>query len=149
MPNQESIKNLRSFCGASITSCKKALEEAGGDFAKALEILKKQGADIAQKKSARETKAGVVDAYIHQDRRLGAVVVLKSETDFVSRGQEFVSFAHELAMHVAAMNPKNSEEFMSQPFIKDQSKTVKECLEEKIAKFGENIEVAGFSRFEL
>ena len=149
MPNPESIKKLRSFCGASITSCKKALEEAGDDFEKALEILRKQGAEIAQKKSERETKAGVVDAYIHQDRRLGAVVVLKSETDFVSRGEEFVSFAHELAMHVAAMNPKDAEELMSQPFIKDQSRTVKDCIQEKIAKFGENIEVADFSRFEL
>ncbi|MBI5787200.1 MAG: elongation factor Ts [Candidatus Niyogibacteria bacterium] len=149
MSNQEAIKKLRSFCGASITACKKALDETGGDFEKALEILKKQGAEIAEKKSARETRAGVVDAYIHQDRRLGAVVVLKSETDFVSRGEEFVSFAHELAMHVAAMNPKDTEELLGQPFVKDQSKTIKECLQEKIAKFGENIEVANFSRFEL
>lgn len=149
MPSPEIIRKLRLVCGASITSCKKALEESGDDFEKALEILKKQGAKIAQKKSERETKAGVVEAYIHPDRRLGAVVVIKSETDFVSRNPEFISFAHDLAMHVAAMSPKNNEEFVGQPFIKDQSKTVKDYLQEKIAKFGENIEIAAFDRYEL
>lgn len=149
MLTPETIRQLRMVCGASITSCKKALEEAGDDFEKALEILKKQGAEVAEKKASRETRAGVVEAYVHPDHRLGAVVVLKSETDFVSRNPEFVSFAHDLAMQVAATSPKDYEDLAGQQFIKDQSKTVKEYLQEKIFKFGENIEIAAFDRYEL
>lgn len=128
MADLESVRKLRSFCGASMTACKKALEESGGDFEKALEFLKQRGAEIAKKKSSRETKAGVVDAYVHSDRRLGALIEVRTETDFVARNEEFKSFVHDLAMQVAAAGAENLDELMGQPFIKDQSKTVGDYL---------------------
>ena len=149
MPDLETIKKLRSFCGASVTACKKALEEAGGDFDTALGSLKKLGIQIAAKKASRETKAGVVDAYIHSDRKLGALIEVRTETDFVARNEEFKLFVHDLAMQVAASGAENREELMNQPYIKDQSKTVGDYLKEVIAKFGENIEVGNFYRITL
>lgn len=149
MADLESVRKLRSFCGASMTACKKALEDSGGDFDKALEFLKQRGAEIAEKKSSRETKSGLIDAYIHGDRRLGALIEVRTETDFVARNEEFRSFVHDLAMQVAAFGAENREELMSQPFIKDQSKTVGDHLKEIIAKFGENVEVANFYRINL
>ncbi|MEK7567199.1 MAG: translation elongation factor Ts [Patescibacteria group bacterium] len=149
MPDLESVRKLRSFCGASITACKKALEESGGDFDKALGALKQLGVQIAAKKASRETKAGVIDAYIHSDRKLGVLIEVRTETDFVARNEEFRLFVHDLAMQVAATGAENHEELMRQPYIKDQSKTVGDYLKEIIAKFGENVEVANFYRITL
>lgn len=149
MASLESIRKLRALCGASITSCKKALEETEGDYDKALEVLRREGVEIARRKSARETHAGIVDAYIHSDRRLGAVIVAKTETDFVARNEEFRSLIHELTMQVAATQPENIDDLLKQPFIKDPNKTVENHLSEAIAKFGENIEIVSFNRFEL
>ncbi|OGZ29826.1 MAG: translation elongation factor Ts [Candidatus Niyogibacteria bacterium RIFCSPLOWO2_01_FULL_45_48] len=145
----ETIKKLRSICGASMTDCKRALVEAGDDLGKALEILKERGAEIAEKKASRETKAGVVDVYLHSDRKLGAIVELRTETDFVARTDEFKALAHDLAMQIAAEGAENTEELLVQPFIKDQSKTVGDCIKEATAKFGEKIEVAKFYRINL
>ncbi|MCH7883196.1 elongation factor Ts [Patescibacteria group bacterium] len=149
MKNLETIRKLRSFCGASIASCKKALEDSGGDFDAAVRALRKEGVEIARRKSSRETHAGVVDSYVHGDRRLGAIIVVKTETDFVARNEEFQSLAHEFAMQVAATSPKNIEEFLRQPFIKDPQKTVEDHMKEAISKFGENIEIIQFMRLEL
>lgn len=143
------IRELRARCGASISHCKKALEETGGDREKALEVLRKEGADIAAKKASRATHAGVVDAYVHADRRLAALVKVKCETDFVARNDEFRAFAHDLAMQAAAMGARTSEELLEQPFIKDPKKTVRDLVKEIIAKFGENVEVISVSRLEI
>lgn len=137
------------LCGASITSCKKALEASGGDFERALEILRKEGIEFAKKKSARETHAGVVDVYVHNDRRLGSMIAVKAETDFVARNDEFRSFVHELAMQVAATSPEDLDDLLKQAFIKDQTKTIEDYLKEMIAKFGENIEIVHYNRFEF
>lgn len=146
MSDLETIRKLRSLCGASITSCKKALETSGGDFDQALEILKKEGIEIARKKSERETRAGAIDVYLHPDRRLAACIKVKSETDFVAKNKEFLDLVHELAMQVAASDPADVKELLGQPFIKDQTKTVSDLLKENIVKFGENIEIDSFSR---
>lgn len=149
MKNLEIIRKLRSLCGASITSCKKALENSGGDFDAAIQALRREGAEIVRRKSSRETHAGVVDSYVHGDRRLGAIIVVKTETDFVARNEEFQSLAHELSMQVAATSPKNVEELLGQPFIKNPQKTVEDHVKEAILKFGENIEIIQFTRLEL
>lgn len=141
--------------------CKKALEEAQGDMDQALEVLKKRGALIAEKKGSRETSAGIIDTYLHPNKRIGVLLELRCETDFVAQNSDFLNLAHELAMHIAAMNPKylkpedvpqeKSEEvsLMNQPFIKNPEQTVKELITGYIAKIGENIEITRFSRFEL
>ncbi|QQG46476.1 MAG: translation elongation factor Ts [Candidatus Niyogibacteria bacterium] len=149
MSDLDTVRKLRLLCGASITGCKKALDESGGDFNKALEILKRKGVEFAAKKSQRETRAGVVDAYIHSDRKLGVLIEVRTETDFVSRNPEFRTFVHDLAMQAAAMEAEKIEDLMGQPFIKDQSKTVGDYLKEIISKFGENVEIAKFYRITL
>jgi len=100
------IKALRDQTGISVMQCKKALEEAGGDMDKALIILKKKRSEAAEKKSDRELGAGTVGSYVHNTKEVAALVLLSCETDFVSKNEEFVVLANEIAMHVAAMNPK-------------------------------------------
>lgn len=129
--------------------CKKALEESGGDITRALEILKERGAEIAEKKSQRATGSGVVDAYIHPDRKLGVIIEVRTETDFVARNEEFRAFAHDLAMQAAATDAQNVEELLKLPLIKDQSKTVSDYVKETISKFGENVEIAQFYKIVL
>jgi elongation factor Ts len=149
MISAEQIKKLREETGISVIECKKALEQAGGDQAKALEILKEAGKEIAGKKSERETKQGIVESYIHSNGKIGVVLELNCETDFVGRNSQFKELAHEIAMHIAAMNPKDAEELLSQPFIKDEQKTIQELINETIAKLGENIKVGKFVRLEI
>ncbi|MBI5464993.1 translation elongation factor Ts [Candidatus Gottesmanbacteria bacterium] len=143
----DQIKKLRSQTGAGIMEIKKALGEAGGDRKKAIRILKKMGQLRAAKKAGRETKAGIVETYIHATKTSGATVVLTSETDFVSRTEEFKNLAHEIAMQVCAMNARNAKELLAQPWIRDEMKTVADLIAENIAKFGENIRIADFKRF--
>ena len=147
--NTESLKQLREQTGVSIMLCRKALEEAKGDFEKALKILEKESLKIAAKKFGRETKTGAIDAYIHSNKKIGVLVELKSETDFVARNELFQKLAHDLAMHIAAMNPIDLAALYEQPFIKDQNKKIKEIIEEAVLKFGEKIEVMRFCRLEL
>ncbi len=190
----EEIKKLRDRTGVGVTECKKALEESNGDIKKAMEILQKEGAKIADKKCNRVAKEGYIGSYIHSNGKIGALVEVNCETDFVARSSEFRELAHDLAMHIAALNPRyisydqidsqtiknKKEEFLeeakkenkpqditekiaegktkkyfeevcllTQPFVKDPSKTVKELITEKIAKIEENIKVSRFSRFEI
>lgn len=105
MITAEQVKALREQTGISVMQCKKALEDAGGDIEKALLCLKKKGAEIASKKSDRVLRAGVIASYIHSDKKIGVLVEVLSETDFVSKNDEFRQFADDLAMHIAAMNP--------------------------------------------
>ncbi len=100
------IQELRAKTGVSIMDCKRALEEARGDLAQAETILRKKGASVAEKKSARETQNGIVTSYIHSNNRVGVLLDLRCETDFVARNEEFKNLAHELCMHIAAMNPR-------------------------------------------
>jgi elongation factor Ts len=160
----EAVKELRKRTNVGIADCKKALAEAGGDMDKAIEFLKQRGAAIAEKKKKEAVTEGVIEAYIHHTKHVGVLVELNCETDFVARTAEFKELAHDLAMQIAAAAPQfvTSEEMppnvetdpqtvclLSQPFIKDPTKTVQEVIAETIAKVGENIKVSRFARFEL
>ncbi len=143
----EAVKELRDKTGISVMECKKALTEAGGDMEKAMEVLKTRSAAMVAKKSDRELAAGTVVAYIHNAGQVGAMVVLSSETDFVSKNPEFETLARDIAMHTAAMRPESIEELLPQTFIKDPSKTIAELLAGATQKFGERVEVTKLSCF--
>lgn len=131
--------------GVSVMQCKKALEEAGGDLAKAEVILKKHSAASAEKKAERRLGAGAIGSYIH-DGTIGAMTVLSSETDFVAKNPEFAALARDIAMQVAAMDPEDTDTLLEQPFIKDENRTVQQLLNEATQKFGERVEVSRFVR---
>ena len=145
----QDIKELREATQAGFSDCKNALEEANGDVKKATEILRKKGFEKAAKKSDRETGQGLVESYVHQNGKVGVLVTLLCETDFVARTDEFKSLAHEIAMQAAAMNPKNAEELLKQEYIRDNSKTIDDLVKETIAKVGENIRIKDFQRLEV
>jgi len=149
MISTEQIKQLRQKTNLSVMECKKALEETKGDEKKALKILSKRGAEKAIKKSEREARQGLIEAYIHNNGKIGVILELNCETDFVARNQEFKELAHDLAMHIAATEPKDKKELSEQPFIKDESKTIKDLINEAIAKLGENIKIGKFTRLEV
>ena len=143
------IKELRETTGLSFNEIRKALQEAGGDRDKAVEILKTRGVTIAQKKSSRSTNEGIIEAYVHSTKKVGVLVELVCETDFVARNPMFSDLAHDCAMHIAAMDPKSVEEFLSQLFIKDQAITMQALISNAVAKLGENIKVQQFQRFAI
>jgi len=160
----EMIKELRSQCGAGIMECRNALLEVEGDLEKALQILRERGLLKAEEKADRVTAQGLIEAYIHTGGRIGALVEVNCETDFVAHTDEFRELAHDLAMQVAALSPQYiSEEelpagadvepqvacLLQQPYIRDPAKTVRDVIVEVIAKVGENIRVSRFARFEL
>lgn len=149
MVSLDLIKKLREETSVSISECKKALQEAMGDFEKAKEILRKLGKTLAGKKAEREAGEGIIASYIHPNKKIGVILELRCETDFVARSSEFQNLAHELCMQVAAMNPEEKESLTSQPWIKDEKKTIGDLINEIIAKLGENIYVKRFSRFEI
>ncbi len=158
------IKALRDLTGAGIMDSKRALEDADGDMDKAQEILREKGIASAAKKSDRQTDQGLVESYIHSGGRIGAMVEANCETDFVARTEDFKALAHDIAMQVAAMNPKYVDEsaisegeevdpseacLLQQPFIKDPSMTIDELIRETVGKVGENIRIRRFSRYSL
>ena len=158
------VKELRDQSGAGIMDCRNALLEAQGDADKALQILRERDLLKAGKKAQRATSEGLVEAYVHTGGRIGAMVELNCETDFVARTEEFRELAHHLAMQVAATCPQfiSREEIpegadiepeaaclLLQPYIKEPDKTVQDIIVETIAKVGENIKVNRFARFEL
>lgn len=147
----ELVKHLRQATGASMMLCKKVLEEAGGDLEKALTLLKKSSEVLASKKAERGTAAGVIEAYIHQGGRVGVLLELRCETDFVARNEEFKKLAHDIALHIAGMNPpeETAESLYSQPYVKDTAISVEEFIKRAITHFGEKIEVARFARYEV
>lgn len=188
----ELVKEIREKTGASVVECKKALEEAGEDREKALEILKKRGFLISQKKAQRETKEGLIGAYIHTNGKVGVLIEVDTESDFVARNDEFKELVKNLTLQIAASDPKwidresipadileqekqiYREQFndkppaviekivegkmqdfykanvlLEQPFIKDENITVKEYIDSKIAKVGENIRVKKFVRYAI
>ena len=171
----DDIKALRDETGVSVMQCKKALEEAGGDRAKAVIILRKKGSAIAAKKAGRQLGAGIIQAYVHNTKNVAAMVHLACETDFVAKNEEFVKLAYDIAMQVAATNPsylsraditpavmeKAKEEILSgkldtyfkdkvlleQNFVKDPDRTIQGLIETATQKFGERIEIVKFVRF--
>lgn len=190
----DEIKALRDKTGISVMQCKKALEEAEGDQTKALAILRKKSSDAASKKSDRELGSGVVASYIHNNHAVGAIVELSCETDFVSKNEEFVALANDIAMHITALRPvfvseseiSESERataaelfkkevaesgkpaeiqqkmlegklatyfaertLVLQPFVRDDTRVVKEIISDAVQKFGERIEVRRFVRFSI
>jgi elongation factor Ts len=190
----DKVKELRAMTGAGFLDCKKTLEEAGGDLEKAADLLREKGLAAASKKSGRITADGVVDSYIHGNGKIGVLVEINCETDFVAKTEEFKALVHDIAMHIAASSPRyvSKEEvepsvlekekqilinqainegkkpeiaekvvagrlekfiqeicLLEQPFVKDQDITVGQLVKEKIAKFGENISVRRFVRFEM
>ena len=143
------LKKLRNETGVSLADCRNALEETKNDYKKALVWLKKHGLEKASKKEGRETPQGLVESYIHQNGRVGAMVEVLCETDFVARTDEFKNLVHEICMQVAAMNPKDVAFLLKQEYIRDTSKTVGELVKEVIAKLGENIVVKRLQRFSI
>ncbi len=194
MVSIDQIRQLREETGVSIAECKKALEESNGDFEKAREVLRKWGKELAGKKSSRAVKQGLIDSYIHPNKKVGVLLDLRCETDFVAKSDNFKTLSHEIAMHIAAMKPlfisesdipenfldgerkiymeqmsdsgkpenilnqviegklrKYKEQvcLLLQLWIKDDSKTIKDLIDDYIAKLGENITIKQFSRFEI
>jgi elongation factor Ts len=160
----ELVRALRDQTGAGIMECKQALEEASGDLAKAADSLRAKGLVDTAKRVGRATNEGVIGSYIHTGGRVGAIVELGCETDFVARTEEFHQLAHDIAMQVAAMSPQYLSEddieegdsrpaaqvsLLQQPFIKDNSKLVSEIVQELAAKVGENVRVIRFTRMAL
>jgi elongation factor Ts len=160
----DDVKRLRDETSAGVMDCKRALEEAGGDFAQAKELLRERGVAAAAKRTDRETGQGLVEAYIHGEGRIGALVEINCETDFVARTEAFRELARDVAMQVAAMNPlalnpedvpddapgkKDEHALLTQPFIKDAGRTIADLVQETIATTGENVRITNFSRFEL
>ena len=142
------VQRLRSESGAGVMDCKRALEETGGDYARP---RPHQGArpPVRREEGGREAKEGVVASYIHSNARIGALVEIASETDFVSRGENFQRLAQEIAMQVAAMNPATVDELLGQPYIRDGSKTIKDLVTEVAASTKENVHVRRIQRFAL
>ena len=190
----DQIKNLRQETGVSVSECKKALEQANGDIQKAKEILREWGKELANKKSGREAGLGIVETYVHPNKKIGAMIELRCETDFVAKSKDFKELAHELCLQITAMNPlflqeedieekfldgekkiykeqlkdsgkpekivnqviegklkkyKEQVSLLSQSWVKDDSKTIKQIIEESIAKIGENIKIERFTRYEI
>ncbi len=143
------VQRLRGESGAGVMDCKRALEDADGDFDKAVGLLKQRGLQSVAKKSGREAKEGLVASYIHGNGRIGALVEIASETDFVSRGDDFRQLAQEVAMQVAAMDPESVEELLEQPYIRDGSKTIKDLVTAVAATTKENVHVRRIQRFAL
>jgi len=188
------LKQLREETGVSISECKKALDEARGDLASAKEILRRRGQSLAGKKSERGAKEGIIECYLHPNKKVGVILDIHCESDFVARSDEFHKLAHELCLQIAAMKPiflkeeEMPEEFLegekriyreqfsntgkpqkiidqiiegklkkykeevsllSQPWIKDEAKTIKDLIQDHIAMLGENIELKKFQRYEI
>jgi len=142
------IKKLRKQTGAGMADCKGALSASGGDFEKAKEWLKKKGFERGASKSEREVLAGVVDVYSHFGK-VGVLVELLCETDFVAKTSDFKNLAHEISLQIASMNPSSVEELLTQEYVRDPGQTVDQLVKALSGKVGENIQVGRFERIAL
>ncbi len=142
------VKELREKTGAGMMDCKKVLTETDGDMEKAIELLRERGIAKAAKKSGRIAAEGLVEAYVSEDGKIGAVVEVNSETDFVAKNEEFKTFVMNVAKQIVEKAPKTVEELLEQESIEVPGKTVNEVLVEKIATIGENMNIRRFERFE-
>lgn len=167
----DAIKELRDLTCSSIAHCKKALEEAKGDIKQAIVLLRKQGLEIAAKKQSRAAKEGRVDSYIHHGNKIGVLLEVNCESDFVARNEDFIKFTRDLAMHIAATSPeylnkedvpedvlkheKNREDYykanclLEQVFVKDPSLMIRDYLGSLVGKMGENIVIRRFIRYKI
>ena len=158
------VKELRELTGAGMLDCKAALEQAKGDLEKAKDILRQKGHATAAKRAERVTAQGLVHGYLHHDGRLGALVEINCESDFVARTDDFRRLAQDIALQVAATSPRylspddvpdGTEDdpkelcLLLQPFVRDESVTIQDMITQAIGKTGENIRVRRFARFEL
>ena len=143
------LKKLRMETSAGIADCRLALEATKGDYKKAIVWLREHGLEKAAKKADRETSQGLVETYVHQNGRVGSMIEILCETDFVARTDEFKNLVHEISMQVGAMNPKDVSALLKQEYIRDSSKTIDDLIKEAIAKLGENIVVKKLQRFEI
>ena len=148
MVSIESIKELRNITGVSIGECKKALEKSKGDIKKAKEFLREVGKKIIQKRMDKETNAGIIDSYIHTGNSVGVLIELNCESDFVARSTDFQKLAHELCLQIA-VGSSDDTPILERKWIKDESKTIEDLINENIGKFGENISIKRFIRYEL
>jgi elongation factor Ts len=159
----ETVRELRDRTGAGVLDCKKVLEEANGDIDRAAELLRQRGYEVAAKKAGRETGQGIIEAYVHGGR-IGVLVELNCETDFVARTEDFRNLARELVLQIASMNPihvsiedapegsvsePESTVLLEQPWIRDPSRKISDLVRDTIAKTGENVRVRRFARFEM
>lgn len=149
MPTINQIKKLRGKTGAGIMDCRRALEQTKGDTKKAEELIKIWGVEKAGKKEGRETKAGIIDSYIHAGGKVGVLLELLCETDFVAKTDDFKNLSHELCLQIASMNPKDVKSLLEQEYIRDPAQTIENLVKQVIGKLGENITIARFERFEL
>jgi elongation factor Ts len=160
----QQVKELRERTGAGIMDCRRALQETDGNLDRAADVLREQGIARAEKKVGREARQGLIESYIHAGGRVGAMVELNCETDFVARNPQFKELAHEIAMQIAAMNPnrvgdeptdgeavpaEGDNPLLEQAYIRDNSKTIRDLVKQGMASFGENIVVRRIMRFEL
>lgn len=145
----EKIKHLRENTGLSFNEIKKALNEAEGDESTAMKILRVHKVKMAEKKMAREVKEGIVASYIHATKKLGSMVEVLCETDFVAKNSDFQELAREIAMHIAAMKPIDVDDLLGQLYIKDQGITTRDLINSYIAKLGENIQIGRFEIFKI
>lgn len=143
------LKKLREETQAGVSDCRQALEDARGNYEKAKKLIVERGLEKAAKKEGKETSQGIIESYIHTNGKVGVLVELRCETDFVGRTDEFKHLAHELALQVAAMNPKNIEALLKSEYIRDQTVTIEDFVKQTVAKLGENITIARFSRMAL
>lgn len=147
--NAKSVKELRNLTGAGIMACKRALLDTNNDFQKAIKKLQANGELIAKKKSDKSVNEGVIEAYIHTGNRLGVLIELNCETDFVSKKLEFKELAKNIAMQIASYPEIKTTTLLEQNYIKDPSITVSQLLKKYIALFGENIKITRFICYKL
>lgn len=143
----DQIKQLREETGVSVMQCKKALEEAGGDMEKARVELRALAAAQAEKKADRTLGAGVVASYIHGNKKMGVLLTINCETDFVAQNEEFVSAANQIAMHIGAMDPESPEALLEQPFLLNPEMTIKQVVDGLTQKTGERVEIGHFVKY--
>ncbi|MEK9143092.1 MAG: translation elongation factor Ts [Patescibacteria group bacterium] len=144
----DTLKKLRSETSAGVFDCRQALEDAKGDYKKAKKLLMERASEKAAKKEGKETSQGIIEAYVHQGK-VGVLVLVQCETDFVARTDEFKILAHEVALQVCSMNPKNVDELLKESYIRDPKLTIADLVKQTVAKVGENITVTRFTRLAL
>lgn len=143
------LKKLREETQAGVADCRVALSDAKGDYHKAKKLIVERGLEKAAKKEGKETSQGVIASYVHQTGKVGVLVELKCETDFVARTDEFQRLAHELTLQVASMNPKNVGELLKSSYIRDPKVAIADLIKQTVATLGENITVSRFIRMQL
>lgn len=149
MSNIKKLKNLRKQTGVSYSVLRKALDEVGGDVKKAQKILHQWGTKKAIEKKSRKTSQGTVFSYIHHNQKIGVLLEVLCQTDFVAKNSDFKRLGHELAMQIASTNPKNRQELIKQPYIRDENKTIETLVKEYILKIGEKIKIGRFVRYQI